>query len=106
MICGYHGIKCDYKGDCIDCPHTLEQKWIPISERLPDLDGTYLVTIAYTDRRVIKIVKFANDLKKIDRYTFKYETDPGWYVYDNEYGHYTINNIVAWQPLPSPYKGE
>lgn len=106
MICGYHGIKCDYKGDCIDCPHTLDQKWIPVSERLPDLDGTYLVTIAYTDRRVIEIVSYAKNLSEIDKYDFRGDRSDGWYSHDGEYGYYTINNVIAWQPLPSPYKGE
>lgn len=42
-FCEYHEIKCDYKGNCIDCPHTLNQKWIPVSERLPEKDGYYYV---------------------------------------------------------------
>ena len=23
--CVYHEIECDYKGDCIDCPHNTEE---------------------------------------------------------------------------------
>lgn len=24
-FCVYHGIECDYKGTCIDCPHNTEE---------------------------------------------------------------------------------
>lgn len=24
-FCVYHGIECDYEGDCIDCPHNTEE---------------------------------------------------------------------------------
>lgn len=82
-------------------------EWISVrKDGLPDLNGRYWVTIEYPDRRVVEAVNFAKNLSKVDRYAFKGDTGSGWYVYDSEYGHYTINNVIAWQPLPSPYKGE
>lgn len=71
----------------------------------PPKNGKYLVTINYTDRSVLKIVGYSNNLSKIDKYDFKGETNPGWYLYDGEYGeYYTIDNVVAWMELPEPYK--
>ena len=55
------------------------QQWIPCSERLPDQNGKYLVV---GRQKAINILKF----------------DGGrWY---GKWG------VVAWLPLPEPYKGE
>ena len=55
------------------------QQWIPCSERLPDQNGKYLVV---GRQKAINILKF----------------DGGrWY---GKWG------VVAWMPLPEPYKGE
>ena len=79
MFCGYHGIKCDYKGNCIDCPHTLNQRWIPVGERLPD-DGT---VVFYTDNKgETGMVCYWEDLPQ------------------------EFEDIIAWMPLPEPYKEE
>lgn len=58
----------------------LEMRWIPCSERLPDDDGYYLVS---TESGGVDIA---------------YINEHGsWYVFSRDY-------IVAWQPLPEPYK--
>ena len=67
-------------------------EWFSVKDGLPDLNGKYLVTIEYTDRRVVQIVSF--------------ETSSGWYKYDSEYGEIRVDNVIAWQSLPNPYKGE
>ena len=57
------------------------QRWIPVSERLPEDFGTYLVC---TDGGYIT--------------TILYEPHGlGWFISDN---------IIAWQELPQPYKAE
>lgn len=64
----------------------LEEKiWIPVSERLPDKSGRYLITI----REGIWTYK----KRKID--TFDFETDNCEEM---------IRSVIAWQPLPEPYK--
>lgn len=58
-------------------------KWIPCEERLPEADGLYLATFT-----LIGIPKFSN----VE--SFK----NGKWEYHNGY-------IIAWQPLPKPWKG-
>lgn len=58
-------------------------KWIPCSERLPEHAGKYLVTTDGTfGIDVIDIARFEN----------------------NEW--HKSSKIIAWMPLPEPYKGE
>ncbi len=70
--------------------------WIPVSERLPEKRGDYLVTqkAVFTDYVYRNIAVFT-DKKR-----------PGWYKYDSEWGYYEIDGVVAWMPLPEPYKAE
>lgn len=74
--------------DAVEIIKALEQtRWIPISERLPKTDEDVLVTngrgmyIGWIDA-----------------------TDKGWRV-DSE-SEYFMDDIVAWMPLPQPYKAE
>jgi hypothetical protein len=60
--------------------------WVPVSERLPDTDGAYLV---------------------------QWKSDAGdgamsgfWFEAKNMYAAWENGNIVAWRPLPERWKGE
>ena len=58
-------------------------RWIPVSERPPEKDGDYLVTLDFEWGREIEM---------------------GWLI-DGEWnpnGH----AVVAWMPLPEPWEGE
>ena len=66
----------------------LDNGWIPTSERLPEKDGEYLCTTVYGNVTDIWIDTF-----------YKGEwTRPADVEFDYE--------IIAWQPLPEPYKEE
>ena len=75
--------KCDIDCECLefmalrDAPSA--QQWIPCSERLPDQNGKYLVV---GRQKAINILKFDGG---------------GWY---GKWG------VVAWMPLPEPYREE
>lgn len=61
------------------------REWIPVTERLPETHGLYMVT-------------FDNGNVYVARY------DGGWYTIDS-YGLLSMSSyVVAWMPLPEPYK--
>lgn len=61
----------------------LQPEWIPVSERLPDKEGSYLVTAqpTYNHAKDIRIVHWG-----------------GRWV------GYSQSEIIAWMPLPEPYR--
>ena len=70
----------------------LEQTtWIPVSERLPELDVDVLVTDIHGNR-------FVHTLYAGKDGTFYWEDDAGFFV--------DFNDVIAWMPLPEPYKAE
>ena len=64
-----------------------ENGWIPVSERLPDVSGTYQVTCM--DGRIHRstYAKFQSKLKR-------------WELT----GARSYWKVIAWMPLPKPYK--
>lgn len=73
-----------------------EQRWIPCSERLPEEDGQYLITVKY---------KHVNE-----NYEDVYAEHGEWYEGRWDMlcsGHCgEVEDIIAWMPLPVPYKEE
>ena len=63
-----------------------EPKWIPVSERLPEVDVEVLVTLG--DFETMTIGRMA--------------PDEAWYV---DFCEGECNDIVAWRQLPKPYTG-
>ena len=62
--------------------------WIPCSERLPEIEADVLLS-----------------LRSLDVYTgFRANTEGSFYV-EGE-GYVEFENVIAWQPLPEPYKAE
>ena len=79
-------------------------KWIPVSERLPDDRKKCLVTFK---GGYVGIMCYASDLYGVDEYDFCDEKGmAGWFDYDRELGHYSRDDVIAWLPLPTPYKAE
>ena len=67
----------------------LEQtSWIPVSERLPEKQGWYLVTDAAGGMRMTEHSFFVPQEGEME--------EPYW----------DYMNVVAWMPLPQPYKAE
>lgn len=84
----------------------LEQtRWIPVSERLPEKNGEYLVTVSSFCGEIVFKCSFATDLHKIDEYNFP-KHKCGFYGIDSEWGSYEVNDAIAWMPSPEPYKAE
>lgn len=86
-------------------------EWVPVTERLPEKDGKYLVCekwdCGYGAIYNIRVVSYSLNLNKVDKYDFhgKEYKRPGWFDYDSEYGHFeTGRDITHWMPLPTPPK--
>lgn len=67
-------------------------EWIPVSERLPELDGEYLITYltqGVYSKEDILVVCISD--------------------YDHDNGFWKSRKgkkVIAWQPLPKPYEAE
>ena len=70
----------------------LEQtRWIPVSERLPENSGNYLITYCYEGKIETQEAVYVED-----------EEETKWY--DTTEIEITLA-VIAWMPLPKPYKG-
>ena len=79
-----------------DVPDTNVGKWIPCSERLPDEHENYIVT-ACDECNMI----WAETVVVLAEY---FEGSWLWYEGGDEYD--ITDMVIAWMPLPEPYKGE
>ena len=68
-------------------PERKESDWIPCSDRPPEKEGRYLITVDEGDRKDVSD----------DFFYFREDGVPSWYV---------EKNVIAWMPLPEPYRGE
>ena len=87
----------------IDRAPTIEPQWIPCSERLPEEYGEYLVTwtTSQSKRPLIAICEGEETLEyDHERNRFKFE-----WLLDDYIKVYPNAKVIAWMPLPEPYKG-
>lgn len=89
------------------CASETSNDWIPCSQRPPEEDGEYIVTLRWDNYpNSVETLHFTNDLSSVDRVGYAGEKRPGWYEYDSDYGCYEIDNVIAWMPRPEPYVSE
>jgi hypothetical protein len=73
----------------------LEQtQWIPVSERLPEDSGEYFVSIIDKD--------YDENYEDVGIAQFAHKKDYG--IKESEWQ--IDETVIAWMPLPEPYKGE
>ena len=72
-------------------------KWIPCSERLPE-DGRQVLVYA---RSVHYALAKYDEMRNADGiYSMQWVTFDAWKPF------YTIKNVIAWMPLPEPFREE
>lgn len=84
-------------------------RWIPVSERYPEEEENYLVTIKFGDMNIIQVARFSCDLTTVDPVGVDMQGEeykrPGFWIHESEYGFSSLN-VIAWKNLPIAYKGE
>ena len=95
-----------------ECPliDLSKSKWIPCSERMPDTDYDLWSEPVLVTRKgkhpngeewyVVEKASYCGELLSSDG---KYRDTPGWAIGTNTY---STDYIIAWMPLPEPYKAE
>lgn len=84
----------------------LEQQWIPCSERLPEEDNFYNTHGYNKSSKYVMVTVILHE----NRFGFSKIVRVGRYDYQQK--KWVIlscpewNKIIAWMPLPEPYKGE
>lgn len=72
-----------------------EQRWILCSEQLPEYTGSYLVTLTDDGDEWGDICFWEN------------QCGGRWIDFFEDDGEFReIDNVIAWMPLPEPYKGD
>ena len=74
---------------------TPEPHWIPVKERLPE-NGEQVLVYA---RSVHYALAKYDEMREADG-TYKKQ----WVTFDAWKPFYTIKEVIAWMPLPEPYK--
>lgn len=74
-----------------------EDDWIPCSKKTPEEDGEYLVTFRHNTE--VYLVGYGT----CQRTVFGHPIGYGWYNLQTA-DYYAEDSIIAWMPLPEPYK--
>ena len=106
MVVDIHG---EIEGDYEIIKKYEEQRWIPVSERLPECRDWYLGIFKESDTGWINTIPFICDYIgcKTAVTTKDYWILRGLTDSDDRIDDYYFNlECVAWMPLPEPYKPE
>lgn len=90
---------------CKGAIELLEQvRWIPCSERLPKYNKTVLVSVKQKGKEaMVFTAQRRRRVKTPDLFECCMD-DEGWW--DFRIGAWDDHEIIAWMPLPAPYKAE
>ena len=110
--CKEVAIEYEAKGECYECGKEHRQlaewledykqlkettRWIPCSERLPDVDGNYIVMRA----NAVEILEYSAEMELFG-FTEEYKDEIGYNITE----WYTVGGVSDWMPIPSKEGGE
>ena len=75
-----------------------EQQWIPCSERLPEIGEHYV-----SEPCIVYCSNGAYGFAELEENIFG---QVGWNCERDDEYHEPLGEVLAWMPLPEPYKGE
>lgn len=104
----YAGVSEAYKMAFKALEQEPKTEWIPVSERLPEKAGQYLVTIQSSfGVNSMEIANFSLDLSIVSCLFSNKKGKSGWWgCDDNGWNIFIYSCVIAWMPLPAPYKAE
>ena len=74
-----------------------ERRWVPVAERLPDIDANVLAAFSEDGKTRVCEVLFAD---------FSDEDEPPRPEWCGDYGRIAHENVTHWMPLPAPPDGD
>ena len=79
-------------------------EWIPVTDKLPEKSGQYLVFYhGMLKHNFIDLMWYGKPLMPNRCISRKKKY---FYRSDSEWGDVIYDEVIAWMPLPDPYKGE
>ena len=111
--CGIKGMTRENCG-ATDCGTIFDdissaQQWIPCSERLPEEDFWNGRGPQFSDHVLVTIVTHVNEDEQFTFTDMAQTVDGTWQLSHGVDGDCGLPNwceVIAWMPLPEPYKGE
>lgn len=83
--------------DMVDNAPTIEpQQWIPVSERLPDIKEHHV-----SEPCIVYFENGAYGFTELEENIFG---QVGWYCEREDEFHESLGKVLAWMPIPKPYK--
>ena len=101
-LSGSDGYEPELIADYLIANGVTVQEWIPVTERLPEEDGDYLVFKRFAGNAWSDVVSFAKDGRQVSECTFVEKWQNVWYYYDSEWGYIRTDAVTHWMPLPEP----
>ena len=95
----YYGTKAgrDFADMITECDVADTPRWIPVTERLPDINDHYTsdVCLVYCDNGAYAFAELEENIFG----------QVGWDCEREDEYHESVGTVIAWMPLPEPYKG-
>ena len=96
-----NGVRLERKQSIGNNASDESKRWIPVTERLPDYDGCYIVTAC--DEGCPSDERIWDDTVVV---VAEYYDDGRWVWYEGVTEYDLCDIVTHWMPLPEPPKGE